>query len=143
MHVQTSIQVVETVLLQVFVEERVAVRLSIHAVVPHYVRIQLQSTCTCGVILCIRAIAGPWITLSNIAHMHILVHHAAVGPVRRVDHVAWKQRAFIQISSGAWHTDRLLSGGVKLDHHSAVHLRPVHIVDTLHIYQVLVLSLNS
>lgn len=32
---------------------------------------------------------------------------------------------------------------MELDHHGAIHLSPVHVVDALHVYQILVLSLHS
>lgn len=75
--------------------------------------------------------------------MHVLMHHATVRPVRRVDHVARQQRALVEVSSRPWHANGLLSGGVELDHHGAIHLGPVHVVDTLHVDQVLILSLYS
>ena len=81
MHVQTSVKVVETILLQVLVKKRIAIHLTIHTIVANYVWIQLQATCSRCVVLRVCAIARPRITLTNVTHVHILVHHAAISPV--------------------------------------------------------------
>lgn len=41
MHVQAAVEMVQTILLQVLVKQRVAIHLTIHAVVANDVRIQL------------------------------------------------------------------------------------------------------
>ena len=117
--------------------------MSIDAVVTNDVRVQLQSTGSCSVVFCIGTIASSRIAATDVTHVHILVHHATVSSVRRVDHVARKQSAFVEVCPGARHANRLFSGRVELDHHGAIHLGPVHVVDTLHVNQVLILTLNS
>ena len=115
----------------------------IDTVVSNDVWIQLESTCTCSVvILSICTVARARIALTYVTHVHIL-HHATVLPIRRIYHIAWQQCALVQVGPCARHTNRLLSGRVELNHHRTIHLSPVHVVNTLHIYQVLVLALNS
>ena len=81
--------------------------------------------------------------MTDVTHVHILVHHTTIGTIRRVDHVTRQQCALVQISSSTRHANSLLSGRVELDHHGTIHLSAIHVVDTLHVDQVRVLALNS
>ena len=72
---------IETILLQVLVKQRITIHLTIDTIVANYIRIQLQATRSCCIVLSICAIARPRITLSDVAHVHILVHHATICPV--------------------------------------------------------------
>ena len=110
MHIQAAVEMVQTILLQVLIKQRVAIHLTIHAVVANDVRIQFQATGSSSIVLGIGAIAGSWITLTDVTHVHVLVHHATVGTVRRVHHIRRQQCALVQVCSCAWHSDRLLSG---------------------------------
>ena len=49
---------------------------------------------------------------------------------------------FIQICSGARHSNSFFSGRVEFNHHCAVHFGPVHVVNALHVHQILVLPLH-
>ena len=89
MHVETSVQVIQTVLLQVLVKQRVAIHLAIDAIVSNDVRIQLESTGTCCIVLRICAVARPRIALTYVTHVHILVHHTTISAIRCVHHIAW------------------------------------------------------
>lgn len=111
MHVQAAVQMVEAVLLQVLVEERVAIHLAIDSVVSDYVWIQFQSTRSCRIVLGIGAIARPGIALRNIVHVDILMHHRTVwiSSVRRVYYVTRQQCALVEIRPGAWHANCLFS----------------------------------
>lgn len=96
MHVQTSVKVVQAVLLQVFIEQGIAIHGSIHAIISHNIRIQLQTISSSSVILGIRTITSPIVALSHgIAHMDdvlvgvVVVHErAVVHAARGVYHVA-------------------------------------------------------
>lgn len=88
MHVETSVQVIQTVLLQVLVKQRVTIHLAIDAIVSNDVRIQLESTGTRCVVLRICAVARPRIALTYVTHVYVLVHHAAIRSIRCVHHIA-------------------------------------------------------
>lgn len=103
---------VETILLQILIKKGVAVHLAVDAVVSNNIGIELKPTgSSCVIILSISTIASPWITLANITHMNILMHHCSITivSVRGVDHVTWEKRTLIQIGPGTWHPNRFLS----------------------------------
>lgn len=74
----------------------------------------------------------------------VMVHQGAVvHAARRVHHVARQQGALVQVRAGSGHSDGLLGGAVELYHHGRVHFGPVHVVNALHVQEILVLALDA
>ena len=78
--------------------------------------------------------------ICHLIHMDVLRHH--VWSILLAYQITWQQCTLVKICTGSRHTYSLLCRRVELDHHSTVHLCPVHVVDALHSHQVAVLGLH-
>lgn len=132
---------VQTTLLEIFIKQGVTIHVWVDPVVSNNIWIKFESLTAIVIVFSICTVACSGISGIHLIHVHILVYHG-ICSVGRVNHVARKKSTFIQICPRARNTDRFLSGRVELDHHGAIHFGPVHIVDTLHIHQVLVCALH-
>lgn len=81
MHVQAPVQMIQTILLKILVEERAAIHVRIDSIVTYNIGIKFEALTASCVVLSVRTITSPWICSAHLVHMHILMHHS-IGSVR-------------------------------------------------------------
>lgn len=127
MHVETSIEVIKAILIQILVKERVSVHGSIHSVVAHDIWVKLQPRRASCIVFGVGAVTRPGVDLSYcIVHVNhvlvvrvVVVHQCSiVHTARRIYHIARQQRALVKVSAGTGHANGFFGGGMELDHHS-------------------------